>query len=235
MSKILNNCASQYLVRSVYISGFRKDQEAMKAISEHPVFANCVTELVFDISMLDVFDNKLITNEFKKCYRSSLLYRYFGELSEEGFSEEYWRYLKKCWEQHKSIETGSPVACLAAALPLLPNIRHFRVAIVGNYACEELFSSRSYEREERRKNFFSKLLSTLATTSIKRPFTSLVMELLWPGAFHGFLGIPHEDLGHWRNTFRHVRSLHLWLLSDHLAPRNLGRLLQPLRALETLR
>lgn len=40
----------------------------MKAISEHPVCAHGVTQLVIDISMLHVFDNKLITNEFKEKY-----------------------------------------------------------------------------------------------------------------------------------------------------------------------
>lgn len=259
VSKTLTTCASKYLVRSVYISGFRKDQEVLKAISERPIFANGVTELVFNSSMFAIFDNNVITYEFKNNYRD-LLYRrtrYMLEMTEEEVVLSYWKYLKCCWEQHKSIETGSSVACLAAALPLLPNLVHFRVVSVWDCFCVDggAPSERSWdmmvlnpgaivgnrrmdryeETEKRWMMFFLKLLGTLATTSTKRPLTSLAMDLPRRDALYSFLGISQENYRHWRNAFCHLRSLHLRMTTDTFVLINLGRLLQPMRGLEILR
>ncbi|KAI4123531.1 MAG: hypothetical protein LQ347_006121, partial [Umbilicaria vellea] len=259
VSRILENCASYYLVRSVYISGLRKDQEVLKAISERPVFANGVTELVFNSSMFAIFDNNLISSEFRNNYRD-LLYRQTRcmlQMTEEEVVISYWKYLKYCWEQHKSIETGSSVACLAVALPLLPNLVHFRVMSAWDLFCEDGGgpSTRSWdmtvlnpgaivgnrrmdrydETEKRWLRFFSELLGTLATTSTKRPLTSLSMDLPRRTALNNFLGLTEENYSHWCNAFCHLRSLQLRMTTDTVVCSNLGKRLQPIRGLEILR
>ena len=123
--------ASPYLIRLVYISGLHRDLEVLKAVSEYPLFAKHVAELVFSTS---IFDKRLVTDKMQKKNYERYLRRqikdgkhFDHELTEEDLSKSHERYLDYYWEQRDSFESGDPIICLATALPLLPKLQKLRV------------------------------------------------------------------------------------------------------------
>ena len=263
VSKAFNFIGSPYLVRSVYVSGLIQDQEVLKAVSEHPVFAKRVTELVFNISMLDM---NVTRDELKAEYGEHVREqldknkRFDLELTENELATSYKRYRDYCWEQHTSIRTGSAMACLAAAFPLLPKLQHFRVVTGWKYtygdqggpsgrswdikvlslgiivAQNQAFDDRLYrERERRWIHFLLKIVGTLATTFTEQPSLSLDMKLPGHGVLEELLHMPLEDLGHWQNAFCHLQSLDLRISSDIYHGPSLRALVQSAPRLEILR
>lgn len=108
----------------------------LKAISKHPVIAKHVTELVYKFSK---FDEMVLTGDFRSDYseqlRKQLDRHEYGHVELDGkeLATSYERYFQYCREQQNSIETGSPMTCLAVALPLLPQLQHFRVVAGWKY------------------------------------------------------------------------------------------------------
>ena len=236
----------------------------LKAASEHPLFAKHVTELVSNTS---IFDKRLVTDKFQKRNYERYLRRqikdgqhFDHELTEEDLAKSHERYLDYYWEQRSLFQSGEPVVCLTAALPLLPKLQKLRVVrgwkyleldgdeggpsgrswditIVPPGICggnnEGELNSWYWECESRWMEIFLKML--LATAFTNRPLLSLDMGLPGFGVSMDSLDLSSADLGHWQNAFCHLQSLELGVDSKTYQGTTLGAVVQSAPGLEILR
>lgn len=128
--KLFNFAASQFLLSEVYLSSSRRDLDVLKLVSQHPVFRNYVTDLVYDCRMFDhglVEDKPAYAREFLRLSRSPE--RRGWPLTKEQATASHARYIEYYHEEQNCRKNGTDMECLASALPLLPRLS--RVIITG--------------------------------------------------------------------------------------------------------